>query len=800
MEASAETEACLSDIRVIDFSTGITGAYATKLFADAGADVVKVEPSEGDPLRRRAPHGEDLKGKDAPLFRYLNAGKRSIVGAPDDPSIVALGTAADLVVECGNPVMDVDTWRRAFPHLVVLSLSPFGRHGPYAGRLSTPFTVEAESGSLACRGLIDGEPYQVGCRLFEWAQGTFGAVGALAAVMRSKVTGRGEHVDATLLLAAHFAGAGGRETINPHNPPPRSTEPPRVVEVPSIEPTSDGWVGFNTNSYQQLSDFLVMIGQSELLEENDEWAHQVFRFAHIDEWNKVVRDWTLEHTTDEVIELASLFRIPVAPVNNGKTVLNFEQFVARGSYGTSPDGDFIQPEPPARIDGRGARIRGVAPRLGEHTGQISGWDDRNGVASGRAPLTEPQPALPFHGLRVLDATAWWAGPAMSSVFAALGADVIHLESIQRPDGMRLMVNKSQRTMPQWWERGARFLATNANKRDLTLNLADDEGRRLLQLLLQSCDVLVENFSPRVFEAFGMTPECVLGINPNIVYVRMPAFGVDGPWRDNVGFAQTMEQATGLAWLTGHPYDQPRVPRGPCDPVAGYHGAFAAMTALHRRSRLNAGAFVESAFVEAIFNCAAEPLVTYTASGVVMEREGNRSPEAAPQGLYPADGWEEWVAISVVNDAQWEAFRQVLGRPAWAMNAALDNLDGRRAAHDLIDEELRVWTATRNVGAIVDELLSAGIPAGALQDPTICRRHPQMRALGYFEEVEHPIADVYITAGLPFQYASVDDWIRTPAPTFGQHNHDILHSLLGLSDAEIESLEEGHVIGDRPLGA
>ena len=207
---------------------------------------------------------------------------------------------------------------------------------------------------------------------------------------------------------------------------------------------------------------------------------------------------------------------------------------------------------------------------------------------------------------------------------------------------------------------------------------------MAERLIASCDVLVENFSPRVVESFGLDWATVHAVNPRVVMVRMPAFGLSGPWRDHVGFAQTMEQMTGLAWLTGHVDDQPRIQRGPCDPLAGMHAAFAMLVGLERREQTGLGCLVEATMVEAALNAAAEQIVEYTAYGNLLEREGNRSPTAAPQGLYACRGVERWLALSVVTDEQWHALAEVLGCPDWTKDAQLVSHAGRRRCHDHID--------------------------------------------------------------------------------------------------------------------
>ena len=407
--------------------------------------------------------------------------------------------------------------------------------------------------------------------------------------------------------------------------------------------------------------------------------------------------------------------------------------------------------------------------------------------------------LPLAGLRVLDATAWWAGPAASHMLATLGADVVHLESIQRPDGMR-MAGGAFYDRERWWEQSAFFLAANTNKRGITLDLTRTEGVAVAKRLVAQSDIVIENFTPRVMENFGLGRESIASLNPQAIFVRMPAFGLDGPWRDNTGFAQTMEQMSGLAWLTGHRDDQPRIQRGPCDPLSGLHAVFSLLVALEERRAKGSGVFVECTMVEGALNAAAEQLVEFTAYGNLMERQGNRAYHAAPQGLYACRGHSpetpRWLALSVATDAQWQSLRAWLGDPAWAADPGLESLLGRREQHDKIDEYLRSFFGERDRDEAVQELVDAGIAAGAVADPRESSGHPQMRARHFHEFLEHPVAGRIAHPSVPFRYASVSNWLNRPAPTLGQHNREILLEL-GYDEAAIAALEEQKIVGTLP---
>ena len=342
------------------------------------------------------------------------------------------------------------------------------------------------------------------------------------------------------------------------------------------------------------------------------------------------------------------------------------------------------------------------------------------------------------------------------------------------------------------------MGANTNKRGITLNLTDPKGVELCKRLIATSDVFVENFSPRVVENFGLDWEAVQKLNPRTSLIRMPAFGLSGPWRDNVGFAQTMEQISGLAWMTGHADDQPRIQRGPCDPLAGMHAAYAALVALAEREKTGTGHFMECTMVEGALNAAAEISIEYSAYGVELERDGNRGPEGAPQNIYACPGDEQWLALCVMNDAQWDALKEELGHPDWANDAELATHGGRLRKHAVIDEKLASWAATQTLSVAVEKLLARGIPAAPVVDGSNASQHEHLKARGFFEEIEHPIVGAHPIPGAPFRYETVDRWNRTPTPTMGQHNREVLAEL-GLSEAELNQLEADEVIGYRPKG-
>ena len=773
----------LDGIRVVDCTTEIAGPYCSKLLADAGADVVKVEPPGGDPLRHW--------GSGA-LFEYLNTSKRSVQGDAGD-------LLAEADVFLSNEPTDTGVLWAENPSLVVVTITPFGGEGPWADRPSTEFTLQAACGSIGQRGLPEDPPLAAGGRLGEWTSGTYAALGAIAALREALRCGRGELVDVAMLdcmavsmvtYPSVFASFGGW---------PKVPGTGRTIEVPSIEPTRDGYFVVTTNSAQQFQDFLLMIERPDLVADPD-LPQVAKRFRRREEFLSDVHRFTTQHSTEEMLEAAALFRIPAGPLLNGSTMTEFEQFVARDVFVPNPSGRFLQPRVPYRISGVSPRPFGPAPGLGQRDGSIE-WPERTG-ATRAAGDAEGDAAgdgwrLPLADIRVVDCTAWWAGPVATAALAGLGADVIKVESVTRPDNMRFASTRPP-THDRWWEWSPIFHAANAGKRGVTFDLSRPEGSEMFERLLQTADVLVENFTPRVMEQFGFDWDRVRGLNDQLVMVRMPAFGLDGPWRDRTGFAQTMECLTGMSWLTGFADGPPVLVRGACDPLAGMHAVIALMLALMERERRGRGMLVEAAMVESVLNTAAEQVVEYGSSGTLLRRDGNRGPQAAPQGVYPCAGEDEWVAVAVAGDDQWRSLRSLLGDPIWARSDEVTYAGGRRAAHEHIDRALSSWTRCRSAEDATQTLLDAGIPSAVVIPPRDVAANPQLRSRGLFELEEHPVTGAHEIPTLPFRFSRVDRWLTRSAPTLGRDNDAVLEDL-GYSPATIEGFRQSGLIGELPTG-
>src|SRR5829696_4792121 len=454
---------------------------------------------------------------------------------------------------------------------------------------------------------------------------------------------------------------------------------------PQVVPCQDGWIGLCVFTPQQWSDFAAMIGREDL-SADDRLNSMGGRGRNRALAESVVRPWLETHTVAESGELGELFRVPVAPVGNGRDVLAMDHFVERDVFVAHTEG-FVAPRSPFLVTPSSAR--------------------------GTERPTAPGP-LPLSGITVVDLTAFWAGPACTHQLATLGADVIKVESPSRPDGMRFATVRPP-SEPDWMEYGPTFHGTNPGKRSVTIDFSKPEGRELVLRLVERADVVVENFTPRVLGNVGLEYDDLVARRPDVILLRMPAFGLDGPWRDRPGFAQTTEQVSGIAWMTGEAGGEALV-RSTIDPIAGIHGAFAVLAALEHRGRTDEGQQIEMPMAEVAMNVAAEPIITWSAYGTLLER------------------------------------------------------------HDDLDAALSAWFAERDRNDSVARLLAAGVLAAPVWDQMIQDELPQLTASGFTQWLEHPVVGRVGYPGTGVRADTFDNSYRAPAPTVGQHTTDVLREL------------------------
>lgn len=778
----------LAGLRVVEIADEIAGPYCTKLLVDLGAEVTKIEPPAGDPTRRWGPFPGGVPDPSrSGLFEYLNAGKR---GATLDlgtsagiESARGLIANAHLLVDAVGPGtldrhgLDIRTLESLHPGFVVVRISDFGQHGPLRDRDATALTVQAASGWVNTRD-PDRPPVQAGARISEYVAGGYAALAALTA-LRAAHADRVIDVDVSVLesllstLPYPMLMAERMRTLGL----PANT---RAALMMGIVRAADGWIGINCLTGQHWLDVCAMLGLPEYGE------HQtaiMLGGPERAEFFAKAQPWLSGQTVAEILELSQAMRIPAAPVNDGATAMQCPQYLDRCFFveAGGRDWSFRRPGAPFRL----SRTPVSAPRPAPAPGAQPTLPGGTGPADWQA-ADACDPAKPFADVKVLDLTTFWAGAYLTCYLGAFGAEIVKVESVQRPDGHRYSGAWSYEG-DRWYERSAMWQGTNLNKRDITLDLTSEQGRDIARRLARESDVVVENFSPRVVEQFGLDYESLKGLNPDVILVRMPGFGLQGPWRDYVGWALNFEQTSGMAAATGYAEGPPCNLQGPADPIVGVHAGVALLAALEHRRRTGGGQLIEIAQIEVAACVAAEPVIEFSMNAVVQPRQGNRS-RGCTQGVYATAVGDEWVAISVRHDADWVGLVDVMGRPDLH----------RDIAHDDFDRIVSEWTRTQTAQEIVNALSARHVPAEHVLRADRMYDIPQLDVRGYYEEVEHPLTGVHRYPGWPFTMTpGPSGHHRFTAPTLGQHNDEILGGL-GLSGDEVDDLRARQVIGETPL--
>ena len=402
-------------------------------------------------------------------------------------------------------------------------------------------------------------------------------------------------------------------------------------------------------------------------------------------------------------------------------------------------------------------------------------------------------ARPLAGLRVLDLTVAVAGPVATLLLGALGAEVLRIEApwarARRP-ASALPAPPDGPDEP--WNREARLNELANSKRSVALNLAVPDGRDVFLDLVDVSDLIVENYSPRVLGNFGLGWETLRARNPRLIYVRMPAFGASGPWRDRISYGPGIDAMSGLSWLTGYRDGPPLKPGNfYCDQNAGLHAAAAAIAALRARERDGVGQIVELAMLEGELQLVGDALLAAQLTGREPSRIGNEHSSWAPHGVYPAkpnaDDHDAWIAIACRNDAEWEALLGVWRDDAAAADPRFATALRRWKHREALDALLTKWTAQFEALELAERLQRAGAPASAVMGARTLLRDPQVAARQAVGALEHPQVGPSPAPQAAYRLSETPAPPKSAAPLFASGTRPVLANLLGYSPERIDQL-------------
>ena len=797
----------LTGIRVIDLAVD-RGELCGRLLSDLGADVIKVEPPEGSPSRSLPPL-DPLTPEHSLFFTMRNCGKRSVVIDPGDAASMAsfesLLASADVLIgsaepgaaaDVGAPELEAEAIAARHPHLVVASITAYGRTGPYSGRDVPGSVIDATSGMCWKAGLPEREPLMPPGNISGDVAGLTAAFAIVCALIQRLGHGAGQLID----LSANEAAAQITDWSLPNSSKAmiEGVEPMEIRAGPgpvyTILAAADGFVRLVVLSPRQWQAMRAWLGEPDYLQD-PEYDGFISRFLIADAvLNPLYEELFSTMTMEEVSEEAQRRGIVATPILKPGDVLVNHHLEARKTFDRVPlttGGVMSLPSGWMETDGERVGPTGRPPHLGEHTDEVLAALDADGarteadglVAWPPVPESAPEPALPLAGVRVADFGHGGVGVEISRMLAEYGADVIKIESRTYPDFIRVILGG---------EMSPSFASSSRSKRSLGVDAKTDEGRRLLLDLAAGAggaarfDVVVENGSTGVMDDLGLGYRHFAAANPDVIMVSSQLMGSSGPWSDWKGYGPNTQVTGGMTHLWDYPdVDRPSGSQAIFpDHWAGRMGALAAVAGVlgRRRGVMARGCHSEVCQVEQTVGVMGDLLARESLKPGSVKPQGNRRDLGAPWGLFPCDGEDQWVAICCRDDAEWAALAELAGLD----DPTLETVEARRAREDEVEQSVSAWTRTLSKHEVTDVCLAAGVPAGPMLTSSQQLQDPHLAARGYLVELDQPPIGVMTYEGPAFTATGMTDADIRPAPGLGQHTREIAAEL-GLDEATIDDL-------------
>ncbi len=793
----------LAGIRVIDIATPLS-ELASRLLAEMGADVIKVEPPGGAAARKMGPF--DRHNGESLYWAAVGMGKRSVVldlGVPSGRQrFLELVRSSDVLIESFAPGymasigLGYDVLHQENPALVMASISAFGQDGPEACSPATDLTLEAAGGLLGLQGDGDRPPVPVGYPQASFHAGAQAAADITFALYERERSGLGQHLDVSAQAAVVWTlmNATGFPPNPGGNPPGTSENRAKQAELfpglklQSVWDCADGWVHCHTTlpgiGGRTMQTVMRWVEESGALPEDlhgldwTSWTGAVASGAltvpQVIAAFGAIQAFFLTKTARELqafgnetgILLGAIYRVP--------DLLTDPQLIAR-EYWREVRGR-IHPGPYIRLTNNQAGPPAPAPDLGADQSLL----DQPAAPIVRTGSGERRPI--FDGLKVADFAWVGVGPIISKALADHGATVVHIESSLRPDVLRLLppfkdgipgIDRSQ------------FMADyNSSKLGLALNLATAEGKAAALRLIDWADVVVESFTPGTMARLGFDYETLRKRKPGIVMLSTCLRGQTGPERGYTGFGGQGAALAGLHAITGWP---DRTPAGTWGAYSDFIGPRVGCTALGAAllhwQRTGEGDYVDLSQSEAAIHFL-EPLVLdYTVNGNIPAPAGHSSIYAAPHGVYQCAGIERYIAVALETDEQWKA---LCATPGLALDPSLDEA-GRRTNSRAIDTTLAEWFASRDAFEASQALRAQGVPAYAVLRPTDLYEDRQLAHREFFVTLDHREMGPTPYDGLITRFSETPGWLRTAAPCLGQDTDYVLREILGMTEDEIIDL-------------
>lgn len=801
---AATTPGALAGARVLELGGCIAGQFAARLLGDFGADVLKVEPPSGDPVRYEGP---SVPGSShSALFEYLNWNKDSVVldpaNANDAKALHMLLQGTDILVFGYAPHNTDASWgltpkdlHTSHPHLAVVAVSDFGWEGPEAQWHGGDLVLQAMGGIMSFSGVQNREPLKPGLRQSAYCAGLNVAYTAMAAYFHALRHQRGSLVDVSTMevVASELVSVLPAYTLAGVVAARRSAvQDPLLSGEPM--PVKDGYVTLQVNPLYGPDRFASLLGEPRLCEER--FASQQGRIDHAKELRAILHAALKDRSGRELFEKANAEGLLSGVLQSAEQLLGCSHLQERQLWMNVPAAEGTAWKLPARIANLSATpvsVRQAAPLLGSTT-MDNALLAAQAAASIRLKHPAEQPAeadlSPLQGLRVLDLSTVFAAPYMGALMADLGAEVIKIEAPKRLDQLRaggfgyLVDNNPD---DAGWNRCSTFQMLNRGKRSVVLDLQTTQGREVLCELVKKADVLIDNFTPRVLRGWGLTYEKLAILNPRLVMLSNTGYGSTGPWAEYKAQGTTLEATMGLSAYAGYAGETAaKVGQSYPDFLAAWSGLSCIMAALVHRQKTGQGQWVDLGMYQLGPLVIPEAFITVQNGQADIGCRGNAEWGANFSAVVPVAGESQWLALYTNTEEQ----RQALAKVVNAATKADDNA---------LLAAVQVWCAQRGPLAAAVQLQAAGVPAGPVNDARDLVYEPQLLARGFLESVDFESnIGVRTLIGRPYVWTGARVGISHRAPLFGEDNDAILSNLLQLSDEHIAMLRQASVVTDSPL--
>ena len=806
----------LSGLRVVEYSLGPSGAMCAKSFADLGADVLKIEPPEGDPSRRLGPFLGDTPDPEASgIFLYLNANKRGLTldlhESSDRLRMYELISGSDIFVTDVQPTqaaqlgIDSATVAELSPSLIRTYVNPFGNTGPYRDWKGTDLIVWHmggmgwESPAAFVTDLEEHTPLRGRGNMGMYFAGWVAAAGAMCALYHREKYGVGQEIDVSAMdaVASHIRGNFATYSYDISRLP----EDRKKAFFPWIWKAADGYASQTFFLDHWWDTLRGMMGRPEWAD-NEEYGTLEGRREHSRAIEVKVAEWTKNKTRRELYRSLQSKSVPCFPVQTVDEIVSSDHYDSRGFFVNQHHpvaGSVKQPGPAVRLFNTPWSLRSHAPLLGER-----GEEDPKEPANTQPKLDSsakqtvwaesPSPRnRPLEGIRIVDFGWILSVPYAGGWLGSLGAEIIRVESNTRLEPGRSALGGAADGIAGV-NRSGIWNCLNHSKLGVTLNIRDPEAQNLVKELVSVSDVVIENFSTGVLERQGLGYEDLRKVCPDLIMLSGSTMGTVGPDRTSTGFGPNVCSYAGQPSITGYEGGRPQNLGGNWpDYLVGTMMVHSVLSALWHRRKTGEGQRIELAMAEVISSMIPEAFLEFTMNGRVPPRIGNHDPHMSPHNVYRCAGDDKWVAIAVQTDDEWARLCEVMGHPELATDARFATLEARKRNEERLDEFIGDWTCRRSPEEVTRQLQGDGIAAGPVMEVMSLMVDPHFRERGNIIEMDHTEVGTREVAGLPIRFSDIPRPAYYTAPLLGEHNDDVFCGLLGHEHLEIDRLKDTRAI-------